>query len=38
MRFGKSRDPELDINYQLGLLMDTLGTRPSTFCLGNANR
>ena len=38
MRFGKSLDPELDINHQLGLLMDTLGTRPSTLCLGDANR
>jgi hypothetical protein len=34
MRFGKSRDPELDINHQLGLLMNNLGTRPSTRCLG----
>jgi hypothetical protein len=22
MRFGKSEDPELDLNYQLGLFMD----------------
>ena len=32
MRFGKSLDPELDINHQLGLLMDLLGTRPGTAC------
>ncbi len=37
MRFGRSNEPELDINHQLGLLMDTLGTRPSTLCLGDAN-
>ena len=32
MRFGKSVDPELDLNYQLGLFMDLAGTRPSTTC------
>ncbi len=28
MRFGKSADPALDINYQLGLFMDLAGTNP----------
>ena len=32
MRFGKSSDPQLDINYQLGLFMDMANTRPSTAC------
>jgi hypothetical protein len=32
MRFGKSADPKLDINHQLGLLQDLLGTRPRTNC------
>ena len=32
MRFGKSEDPELDLNYQLGLFMDMAGTRPSPTC------
>ena len=32
MRFGKSADPALDLNHQLGLLMDLLGTRPRTGC------
>ncbi len=32
MRFGKSADPRLDINHQLGLLQDLLGTRPRTNC------
>jgi hypothetical protein len=32
MRFGKSDDPDLDINHQLGLFMDLMGTRPSTAC------
>ena len=32
MRFGKSADPDLDINFQLGLLMDLLGTRPKPGC------
>ena len=33
MRFGKSADPALDINHQLGLFMDMLGTRPKPGCL-----
>ncbi len=32
MRFGKSADPELDLNYQLGLFMDLAHTRPSSAC------
>ena len=32
MRFGKSIDPDLDINFQLELLMDKLGTRPKPGC------
>ena len=32
MRFGKSIDPQLDINHQLGLFMDMAGTRPRTHC------
>jgi hypothetical protein len=32
MRFGKAENPELDLNYQLGLFMDMAGTRPSTAC------
>ena len=32
MRFGKSDDPDLDINHQLGLFMDLTGTRPSKAC------
>jgi hypothetical protein len=32
MRFGKSVDPELDVNHQVGMLMDMLGTRPLTSC------
>ena len=32
MRFGKSAHPDLDINFQLGLLMDLLGTRPRPGC------
>jgi hypothetical protein len=32
MRFGKSTDPQLDINYQLGLFMDMANTRPSKSC------
>ena len=32
MRFGKSVQPDLDINFQLGLLMDLLGTRPRPGC------
>ena len=36
MRFGKSTDPELDINHQLGLFLDMTGTRPSTNCQGVA--
>ena len=32
MRFGKSRDPALDINHQLGLFMDMAGNRPNTLC------
>jgi hypothetical protein len=38
MRFGKSQDPELDINHQLGLFMDLAGTRPDTECQGAALR
>ena len=34
MRFGKSTDPALDLNYQLGLFMDLAGTRPAATCLG----
>ena len=34
MRFGKSKDPELDINHQLGLFMDLSNTRPKTYCMG----
>ena len=36
MRFGKALDPELDINYQLGLFMDAAGTRPRPHCEGSA--
>ena len=32
MRFGKSVHPELDINFQLGLFMDTVHSRPRTHC------
>ena len=32
IRFGKSVDPNLDINFQLGLLMDLLGTRSKPGC------
>ena len=32
MRFGKSNDPELDYNHQMGLFMDLAGTRPSVHC------
>jgi hypothetical protein len=32
MRFGKSADPELDLNYQLGLFMDLALTWPSSAC------
>ena len=35
MRFGKSADPALDINHQLGLFMDLAGTRPSPACAGD---
>jgi hypothetical protein len=28
MRFGKSADPELDFNHQMGLYMDELNIRP----------
>ena len=38
MRFGKSADPELDINYQLGLFMDIAGTRPSKACSAATRR
>jgi hypothetical protein len=38
MRFGKSADPELDINYQLGLFMDITGTRPSKACSAATRR
>jgi hypothetical protein len=30
MRFGKSRDPALNINHQLCLFMDMAGTRSAT--------
>ncbi len=36
MRFGKSVDPALDINHQLGLFMDMLGARPKPGCLKGA--
>ena len=32
MRFGKSADPQLDLNHQLGVLQDLLGTRPGPNC------
>jgi hypothetical protein len=32
MRFGKSLDLQLDLNYQLGLLQDLLGTLPLPNC------
>jgi hypothetical protein len=32
MRFGVATDPQLDINYQLGLFMDIAGTRPRSNC------
>ena len=32
MRFGKSRDPALDINHQLGLFMNMARNRPRTAC------
>jgi hypothetical protein len=38
MRFGKSVDPDLDINYQLGLFMDTVHNRPRTHCAGESLR
>ena len=38
MRFGKSSDPELDLNFQLGLFMDLNGTRPSPDCLAASLR
>ena len=38
MRFGKSSDPDLDINFQLGLFMDLAGTRPSPACEAVRNR
>ena len=38
MRFGKSADPALDINHQLGLFMDLAGTRPSPACAGDRLR
>ncbi len=38
MRFGKSQDPELDINHQLGLFMDPAGTRPDPSCQAAALR
>ncbi len=33
MRFGKSSDPALNLNHQLGLFMDLAGTHPHTDCL-----
>ncbi len=38
MRFGKSADPALDINHQLGLFMNLAGTRPSPACAGDRLR
>ena len=38
MRFGKSADPELDLNFQLGLFMDLAGTRPSPACAAHQLR
>ena len=38
MRFGKSTDPDLDLNYQLGLFMDMIGTRTRTHCAGESLR
>ncbi len=32
LRFGKSADPELDVNHQMGLYMDELNIRPLTTC------
>ena len=32
MRFGVATEPQLDINYQLGLFMGLAGTRPSKNC------
>jgi hypothetical protein len=32
MRFGKSQDPKLDLNHQLGLFMDLTNTRPFKSC------
>ena len=32
MRFGKSHDPELDLDHQLGLCMDLANIRPSKSC------
>ncbi len=32
MRFGVATDPQLDVNYQLGLFMNLAGTRPCTDC------
>jgi hypothetical protein len=34
MRIGKSVDPELDINHQLGLFTDMAGTCPKPYCIG----
>jgi hypothetical protein len=38
MRFGKSADPELDLDYQLGLFMDLALTRPSSACVADQLR
>ncbi len=41
MRFGKSADPELDLNYQLGclgLLMDLAHNQPSPACAADRHR
>ena len=32
MRFGVATDPQLDVNFQLGLFMDLAGTRPRKDC------
>jgi hypothetical protein len=38
MHFGKFADPELDLNYQLGLFMDLAHTRPSSACAADQLR
>ena len=36
MSFGRSRDPALDLVYQMGLFMDLAGTRPRPDCVKRA--